>query len=47
MKTPQVNPAWKAELEKVLNEILENAASYDWADLEMLRKFAQKKYNNE
>ena len=47
MKTVQVNPAWKAELEKVLSEILNNAAFYDWDDLEMLRKFAQKKHNNE
>ena len=44
-KNQITNPAWTAEVKKVLDKILENAVFYDWEDLEMLRKFSEKKYN--
>jgi hypothetical protein len=43
MNTAEVNPAWEAQVKKVLEDILTNCSNLSLEDLETLRILSEKK----
>jgi|LakMenE01Jun11ns_1017448.scaffolds.fasta_scaffold9131193_2 hypothetical protein len=43
MNTAEVNPAWEAQVKKVLEDILNNCSNLSLEDLETLRILSEKK----
>ena len=43
MSQPQINPAWEAEIKKVLDDLWKNRFNLSLSNVKLLRKLADKK----
>jgi len=43
MNQPQINPAWEAEIKKVLDDLWKNRFNLSLSNVKLLRKLADKK----